>query len=157
MLNENDFNLESDVTMNSVSNGIERVPAEIVSDPEEFEKMTLAVQKKNQEALTNMKKKLAFSLDNRKLKEAEKIISSLEYIGDIFSDVSVIEKVKENTKSAMDMKFLAETYAKLLDSQKNLMRLDSLDGAGTAKRLNIGVRFEDETGTKVETVIQVNK
>lgn len=151
MLNEKDF--EFDIGENE--SDFEHVPAEIVSDPDEFEKMTLSVQKKNQEALANMKKKLAFSLDNRKLKEAENIISSLEHIGELFSDSEVIERVRENTKSAMDMKFLAEAYAKLLDSQQKLMRLDSIDGSGTAKRLNIAVEFQN--GTPIKTVIGVDE
>lgn len=155
MLNENDFDLSNDVSLATLNGDAEPVEAEIITDPEQFEEMSLSVQKKNKEALANMKTKVMYSLDKRKLNEAQKIFSSLENIGDIFSDREIMGRVKETVSTAQDLKFLSDAYSKLIESSQKLMRLDSVDGAGTAKKFAIGVRFEDDTGTKVDTVIKM--
>lgn len=129
------------------------LPAEIVSTPEDFEEMSLSVQKKNKEVLANLKNRVMLSLDKRKLDEAQKIIGGMENIGDIFSDPEIMERVKANTKTTMDMKFLAEAYSKMLDSQQKLMRMDSIDGQGTAAKISLAVQFEGSSGQKVQTVI----
>ena len=115
----------------------------------------MSVQKKNKEALANLKTKVMYTLDQRKLAEAEKIFTGLENIGEVFSDPEIMQVVKSNTTTAQDLKFLADAYSRMLDSQQRLMRLDSVDSQGTAKKLSIGVRFEDDSGTKVDTVIKV--
>lgn len=155
MLNENDFSFDGEVSLDTIDGESEQVEAEIISDPEQFEKMSLSVQKKNKEALANLKTKVMYTLDQRKLVEAEKIFTGLENLGDIFSDAEILEAVKKNVSSAQDIKFLADAYSKLLESQRNLMRLDSVDGAGNARKFSIGVRFEDDSGTKVDTVIKM--
>lgn len=155
MLNENDFSFGDEVSLAEIEGDAEHVEAEIISDPEQFEKMSLSVQKKNKEALANLKTKVMYTLDQRKLEEAEKIFTGLENIGDIFSDAKILEAVKKNVSSAQDIKFLADAYSKLLESQRNLMRLDSVDAVGNAKKFSIGVRYEDDSGTKVETVVKV--
>lgn len=155
MLNENDFSFGEEVSLAEIQGEPEQVEAEIISDAEQFEKMSLSVQKKNKEALANLKTKVMYTLDQRKLVEAEKIFSGLENIGEVFSDPEIMQVVKSNTTTAQDLKFLADAYSKMLESQKNLMRLDSVDGAGNARKLSIGVRFEDDSGTKVDTVIKM--
>ena len=155
MLNEKDFSFDDEVSLDTIEDKPEQVEAEIVTDTEQFEKMSLSVQKKNKEALANLKTKVMYTLDKKKLIEAKKIFSGLENIGDIFSDPEIMQAVKSNTSTAQDLKFLAEAYAKLLDSQRNLMRLDSVDGAGNVKKFSIGVRYEDDEGTKVTNVIKV--
>lgn len=155
MLNENDFSFDGEVSLDTIDGESEQVEAEIISDPEQFEKMSLSVQKKNKEALANLKTKVMYTLDQRKLVEAEKIFTGLENLGDIFSDVEILEAVKKNVSSAQDIKFLADAYSKLLESQRNLMRLDSIDGAGNARKVMLGIKYEDEGGTKVETIIKV--
>lgn len=123
-------------------------PAEILEivDPEEFEEQSLSVINENKKALSRLKNRVMLSLDKRKLKEAEKIISGMENISDIFSDPEIMDKVKGNIGTAMDMKFLSEAFAKLLDSHQKLMRLDSVDGQGTAARISIDVKFEGYSG-----------
>lgn len=155
MLNENDFSFDDEVSLDTIDGEPEQIEAEIISDPEQFEKMSLSVQKKNKEALANLKTKVMYTLDQRKLVEAEKIFSGLENIGEVFSDPEIMQVVKSNTTTAQDLKFLADAYSKMLESQKNLMRLDSIDGAGNARKFSIGVRFEDDSGTKVDTVIKM--
>lgn len=155
MLDEKDFSFNSEVSLATIDGEPEQVEAEIISDPEQFEKMSLSVQKKNKEALANLKTKVMYTLDQRKLVEAEKIFSGLENIGEVFSDPEIMQVVKSNTTTAQDLKFLADAYSKMLESQKNLMRLDSIDGSGNARKLSIGVRFEDDSGTKVDTVIKM--
>lgn len=155
MINENDFSFGDEVSLATLENNKEPIEAEIITDPNQFEKLSLSVQKKNKEALANLKTKVMYTIDQRKLVEAEKIFSGLENIGDVFSDPEIMEVVKSNTTTAQDLKFLADAYSKMLESQKNLMRLDSIDGAGNARKLSIGVRFEDDSGTKVDTVIKM--
>lgn len=155
MINENDFSFGDEVSLATLENNKEPIEAEIITDPNQFEKLSLSVQKKNKEALANLKTKVMYTIDQRKLVEAEKIFSGLENIGDVFSDPEIMEVVKSNTTTAQDLKFLADAYSKMLESQKNLMRLDSVDGAGNARKLSIGVRFEDDSGTKVDTVIKM--
>lgn len=155
MINENDFSFGDEVSLATIENNKEPIEAEIITDPNQFEKLSLSVQKKNKEALANLKTKVMYTIDQRKLVEAEKIFSGLENIGDVFSDPEIMEVVKSNTTTAQDLKFLADAYSKMLESQKNLMRLDSIDGAGNARKLSIGVRFEDDSGTKVDTVIKM--
>ena len=155
MLNEKDFSFDDEVSLDTINGQPEQVEAEIISDPEQFEKMSLSVQKKNKEALENLKTKVMYTLDQRKLVEAEKIFSGLENIGEVFSDPEIMQVVKSNTTTAQDLKFLADAYSKMLESQRNLMRLDSVDGAGNARKVMLGIKYEDEGGTKVETIIKV--
>lgn len=154
MLDEKDFNFDSDVTMETLEDQPESVEAELISNPEEIEEMSLTVQKRNKEALANLRNKVMFALDKRKLGEAQKILTGLENIGDMFSDPEIMEKVRKNTATAQDLKFLSEAYSRLVDSQQRLMRLDSVDGAGNAASLALAVQFEGFNGAKVSTVIQ---
>lgn len=155
MLNENDFSFDDEVSLAEIEGEPEQVEAEIVTNPEQFEKLSLSLQKKNKEALANLKSRVMISLDERKLVEAQKILKGLENLGDVFSDAEILEAVKKNVSSAQDIKFLADAYSKLLESQRNLMRLDSIDSVGNAKKFSIGVKYEDENGTKVENIIRV--
>ena len=155
MIDQFSFDINDDeVSLDTINGEAPVMEAEIVSDPEKLNELSLSVQKKNKETLQRLKSKVMLSLDQRKLKEAQKIISGLENIGDMFSDEEIIERVRENTSTAQDMKFLAEAYSKLLDSQRNLMRLDSVDGQGTAAKLKLAVQFENGQGNKVQTVIE---
>lgn len=149
MLNEDIFDLSK-----SDDDTPEHIDAELISSPEDFEAMSLTVEKQNKEYLANLKKKVMLSLDKRKLMEAKRNIESMEAIGAIFSDPEVMTRVRESTSTPQDLKFLSDAYAKILESQKYLMRMDSIDGAGTAKRISIGVKYQDDSGTNVETVIK---
>lgn len=157
MLNENDFDFSDEVSLADISGDTETVEAEIITDADQFEEMSLSVQKKNKEALANLKSKVMYALDQKKLVEAQRVFQGLENIGEIFSDPEIMRAVKANTKTAQDLKFLADAYAKMMESHRNLMRLDSVDAQGTPRKLAIGVRFEDDSGAKVDTVIKVGE
>ena len=157
MMKEKDFGFSDEVSLVDIQEDYDTVEAEIISDPEQFEELSLSMQKQSKEALANLKTKVMHVLDHKKLKEATKLFSGLENIGDIFSDPVIMQKVKANTRTAQDLKFLSEAYSRMIDSQQRLMRLDSIDGEGNAKRLSIGVRYEDNSGSKVETVIKVGE
>lgn len=156
MLKDNDFNLLStdELSASDINGEIETCEAEIVSSTDELKEMSLSIQNENKKALAEMKKQVMYKLDKRKLVEAQKALTAIETIGDMFTDDEILSRVRDNINTAMDMKFLAEAQEKILKTHQNLMRLDTVDGSGTAKRISIGVRYEDDSGTKVETVIQ---
>lgn len=156
MLKDNDFNLLStdELSASDINGEIETCEAEIVSSTDELKEMSLSIQNENKKALAEMKKQVMYKLDKRKLVEAQKALTAIETIGDMFTDDEILSRVRDNINTAMDVKFLAEAQEKILKTHQNLMRLDTVDGSGTAKRISIGVRYEDDSGTKVETVIQ---
>lgn len=156
MLKDNDFNLLStdELSASDINGEIETCEAEIVSSTDELKEMSLSIQNENKKALAEMKKQVMYKLDKRKLIEAQKALTAIETIGDMFTDDEILSRVRDNINTAMDVKFLAEAQEKILKTHQNLMRLDTVDGSGTAKRISIGVRYEDDSGTKVETVIQ---
>lgn len=145
---------DKEVSLATLTDGPERVEAELLPIAQ-YEEISLSQQKQYKKALASQKQKAMFLLDQRKLEEAQKIIAGIEHISDMFADTEVMDKIKANIRGPMDLKFLAESYAKLIDSQQKLMRLDSVDGQGNAAKINIGVRYEDESGTKVQTFINV--
>jgi hypothetical protein len=154
MINNDTFSLATNEMSLAKLNGDEELAeAEILTSVDEFEEMSLSVQKKNKEQLAALKNKVMYSLDKRKLQEAQKLLGGMENIGELFSDPEILSKVKENTKTAMDLKFLSEAYSKMLDSQQKLMRLDSVDGQGNAAKISLAVQFEGASGNKVQTVI----
>lgn len=135
---------------------IEHIEAEMLDSTDDFEEMTLAVQEKNKKALSNLKSKVMLSLDENKLKQAQKILFAAENIGEMFSDKQILDAVRRNTKTAMDMKFLSEAYGKLVDVQQKLMRLDSVDGQGNAARISLDIKFGGSEGNTVNTVIKAD-
>lgn len=142
------------VSIATLTNETEHVEATLMPMVEDYESITLSQQKKAKEALGNLKKRVMLSLDKRKLGEAQKLFAAAENISELFSDIEIMERVKENTKSAMDLKFLAESYAKIIDSQQKLMRLDSIDGQGNAAKLSLAIKFNGSDGSNVQTYIQ---
>lgn len=153
MLNENDFSFDDEVSIATLNGDVEKVEAEILSDPEEMEKMSLSYQKKSKDALSNLRDRVMLTVDRRKLSEAQKIFDSLENIGDIFSDPDIIKAVRDNTKTAQDLKFLSEAYSRLLESQQKLIRLDSIGPSGNASELNLAIQFKGSNGNEVQAVI----
>lgn len=154
MLNENDFSFDDEVSLATLDGDVEKVEAEILSDPEEFEKFSLSAHKKNKEALANLRAKLALTADQRKLQESEKVLKAIEFLDDIISDPEKMRQVKDSVTSAKDLKFIADAQSKFIENHRWLMRADSIDGFGTPKKFSIGVRYEDDTGTKIDTVIK---
>lgn len=145
---------DKEVSLVTLTDGAERVEAELLPVAQ-YQEITLSQQKEYKKTLSNLKQRVMLTLDQRKLEEAQKIIAGIEHISDMFADAEVMDKIKANIRGPMDLKFLAESYAKLIDSQQKLMRLDSVDGQGNAAKINIVARYEDESGTKVQTFINM--
>lgn len=143
----------NEITLADLSGEDEVMTAEIVSTPEDFQEMSLSVLNANKKALASIKTQVMLTLDQKKLAEAEKLISGIENIGEIFADKEIMKKIKANVKTTMDIKFLAEAQAKMIDSSQKLSRLDSIDGQGTAAKISLAVQFEGASGQKVQTVI----
>lgn len=97
----------------------------------------------SKQQLAAKKAQITLELDNRKLDAAMKVMKGMESIADIFTDPDIVSKVKENTKSGMDMKFLADAFKSLSGELRTLSRPDILDGQGTKKELKLGVQFGD--------------
>lgn len=144
---------DKEVSFATLTDEPERVEAELLPTVENYQEISLSQQKECKKALDNLKQRVMLTLDQKKLAEAQKLISSIENISDMFSDKDIISRVRENTSTALDLKLLAESYSKLIDSQQKLMRLDSLDGQGNAARLSLAVQFKGSNGTEVNTVI----
>lgn len=119
---------------------------------EDIPKMPIEVINHQKELLEESKKRVNFLLDGKKLQEAVKIIGGMEAITDIITDPEVLGRVKDNTKSAMDVKFLAEAYSKLADKMQTLQRLDSVDGEGNAGRIMLSLETKD--GKSIKAVIE---
>lgn len=115
---------------------VQKVQAELL-EPNVLEEMSLTEYNEQKKWLEAQRKQLSLILDKRKLKHAGKIMDSmdivLERIGEAYTKDAV---------SAMDLKFLTESYLNLQKALGNTARFDSLDGKGNAARINIEVRFE---------------
>lgn len=147
----------NDISMATLQDAPETAEAEIITDFDDFAENSLIVQKRNKDALASMKQRVMLTLDKKKLSQAEKIFHGMENVQEIFSDDEIMGRVRDSTKTALDIKLLAEAYAKMLDSQQKLMRLDTVDESGTVGRFHIGVEFSDEVkGTTLKTVIRTD-
>lgn len=144
---------DKEVSLATLTDGAEKVEAELLPVAE-YEEITLSQQEQYKKALSNLKQRVMLTLDQRKLEEAQKLISGIENISDMFSDPAVMDKIKANIRGPMDLKFLAESYAKLIDAQQKLMRLDSVDGQGNAAKLSLAIQFQGMNGAKVQTIVQ---
>ena len=113
-----------------------------------FSEMPLSVVDSHKKFLAEKKKQLALRLDNQKLDEAVKVIGGMESITDIITDKEVMQRVKDNTGNAQDIKFLAEAYSKLADKMQMLQRLDTVDGNGTGGRIML--QLEDGNGNSIK-------
>lgn len=148
---------ENEMSLATLTDESEHVEAELMPIAQ-YEEISLVQQEQAKKSINNLKQRMMLVLDQKKLVEAQKIIGSIENLSDLMLDPEVLSRVKENTKSAMDLKFLAESYSKLIDAQQKLMRLDTADGNGTAAIINVGVEYSGKAnGTKVQTYIKIQE
>lgn len=157
MLNENDFDFSNDITISKIENQPDYVNAEIVTDVDSIKELSLSALNAQKKALASQKTKVMLSTDERKLQEIEKVNEATDSALEVLMSNEFWEKMKTNAKGPMDFKFLTEGLQKLIDARQRLLRLDSIDAEGTPRKIAIGVRFEDDTGTKVDTVIKVGE
>lgn len=115
---------------------VQKVQAEIF-EPEVLEEMSLIEYNKEKQLLEARRKHVALILDKKKLHQAKRIINQMDMILD-----RIGEGYDKDAVSAMDMKFLTDSYLNMQKALDRVARLDSLDGQGTAARLNIEVRFK---------------
>lgn len=125
-----------------------------IEDLDEVPIMPLELVQRQKDILAEQKKRLMLQMDGKKLQESVKVLGGMESITDILTDVDVLKRVKENTKTAMDVKFLADAYGKLADNMKNLQRLDSVDGQGNAGRIMLQLQNSD--GSSIKAMIESN-
>lgn len=155
MIKIDDFNLESETGNELAEMEVERVEAELVTSVEEVRELSLTAINQQKKSLSSQRVKTMLSTDKSKLHEIQKINTATEMALETLTSVEFWENMKESAKTPMDFKFLTEGVQKLMDSRQKLLRLDSVDGSGNAKKISIGVQYEDDSGTKLQTVVKV--
>lgn len=126
---------------------------ELISDPEVIEELSDEAKKMQEQALLATKQKVMATVDRNKLKLAMQEISSIELYSEVLNDPDVVERVKNNTRSAMDLKFIAEAQKIKLQNLQTLMRMDSVDNNGTAGEVYVGVEFSGSGGGTTKVVV----
>lgn len=162
IINVNDINFENDI--------IEIQPEEVIALQKVVDEQTMNVIdtfngeilspseliQKQKELLAERRRQIQFIMDGKKLEEAMKVMIGMQGITDVFSDMEVMKRVKANTNTAMDLKFLSEAYSKLAEKLSMLQRLDTIDSEGTAKRLNLSLTYKGANGERVNATINTD-
>lgn len=108
----------------------------------------------NKQQLAVRRDRVAIEVDNKKLDAAKKAASSIEKIIDSIASEEVLDRVKANIKTPMDMKFMADAADKLSSTLKNLMNPNVADELGNKKKQKINFMFKS-SGT-VQGAIQID-
>lgn len=114
----------------------QELKAELIQDTETLLELTKT-------KIAAKKAQVMVALDDKKLDAALKIMKGMEEIAGIMTDPEVLVRVRDNVKSGMDMKMLADAFKSMSGELKTLSRPDILDGQGTRKELNLGIKFGD--------------
>lgn len=112
---------------------VEKVQAEIM-EPSVLEEMSLAEYQQQKQWLEAQRKSLALILDKRKLKHSTRIMDNMEIVLD-----RIGEAYSKDAVSAMDLKFLTESYLNMQKALANNARFDSLDSNGKSARISIKI------------------
>ena len=127
---------KNEPTLNSIVNdelSTEKVQdVEIVTDMCELEELSEEAKELQSKAILSMRDQAAAITDKRKLSIAVREIEDVEMLSDILNDSEVLERVKENTKTPMDIKFLAEAQKIKLQNINTMLQTQSVDTRGTA-------------------------
>lgn len=86
---------------------------------------------------------VALRLDGRKLQQVEKILDAMD---------NCLDGMINPDATAMDMQAYSKAFDNLNKTLATTMRLDTIDGSGTAARLALRVQFGN--GTSLETLIE---
>lgn len=140
-----DINAELIEELSGLDPNLSLIPANY----EDIPTMPIELVRRNKDALAEQKKRAALMLDGKKLEESIKIMGGMQAITDIITDAEVLERVKDNVKTAMDVKFLADAYGKLADKMQTLQRLDSVDSDGNAGMIMLSLQTKNGTDLKV--------
>lgn len=140
---------------NEENDNIERYDdeVELISNPEIIEELSDEAKKMQEQALLATKQKVMATVDRNKLKLAMQEIESIELYSEVLNDPEVVQRVKENTRSAMDLKFIAEAQKIKLQNLNTLMRMDSVDNNGTAGEVYVGLEFSGSGGGTTKIVV----
>ena len=136
-----------------VLSGAQRDEVELISDPEVIEELSDEAKKMQEQALLSAREQALSIIDRKKLPLALKEINGIQMAADIFDDEKVLTRVKENVKSAMDLKFLAEYQKIRLQNLQTLMRMDSVNESGTAGEVFVGLEFSGSGGGTTKIVV----
>ena len=126
---------------------------DLVADIDDLPEVSKVLEQEQKVYLDTMRKKVRTMIDGKKLTQAVCAIKSMENMMAVLSDEEMMERVKENVNTPMDLKFLAEAYEKVAKQVQNLTRLDTVDGAGTGAKVALAVQFGSGSGGT--TVVQV--
>ena len=124
ILNENKVNLQT-IT--------------VIDEIDQLPELSLTDEKKAKDILSNMRKHLSLTLDKRKMQQANILMDNIETNINIMNDPEIQQNVKDNIKSVLDLKLLSEINLNNFKMLQNLMRLDSVDGTGTAAEIAVAV------------------
>ncbi len=130
-----------------------RDEVELISNPEIVEELSEEAKKRQERALLSVRERAMAELDRRKLPAAQESFANIEKITEILNDDSVMEKVRGNVKSAMDLKFLAEAKKIELQNIQTLLRMDSVNTSGTAGEIYVGVEFGSSGGGTTKVIV----
>lgn len=100
--------------------------------------------------IKNQMDSLKLYTSSKKVEMGMKILNSTMFYIDILDDPEVRERIKENTKTPEDLKFLVNAISGLLDKYITVMRLDSADESGAAAAVRIDIKTRDGSSLLAE-------
>lgn len=123
------------------TNLIETKPQRAVDlfDLENLDNMSYAQFKEKKDMLSLLRQRVYLQVDGRKLQQLVKVMDVMDGILDRMMDVSIDEDGTPCVPSSKDVNNYASALKYLSDIMKNLGRLDTIDGYGTAREINIQI------------------
>lgn len=115
------------------------------------------IRKEQKRLLDERRQQVVAMLDGHKLQQAVELINSTDNLSAVLADPTVIRRVADNINEAKDYKFLSEALLLQAKMLSTLTRLDTLDTSGTAKRINVGVQFQQERDGSSTTSVVVQQ
>lgn len=108
-------------------------------DLENLDNMSYAEFKEKKDMLSLLRQRVYLQVDGRKLQQLVKVMDTMDNILDRMMDVSIDEDGMPCVPSSKDINNYAAALKYLSDIMKNLGRLDTIDGYGTAREINIQI------------------
>lgn len=123
------------------TNLIENQPSKSVDlfDIENLDNMSYAEFKEKKDMLSLLRQKVMLQVDGRKLQQTIRVIDTMDDILDRMTEITVDKDGVPCIPSAKDIQSYATALKYLSDIMKNLGRLDTIDGYGTAREINIQI------------------
>lgn len=108
-------------------------------DMENLEQMTYAQFKEKKDMLSALRQQVMLQVDGRKLQQSIKTLNAMDMILDRMMNIDVDNDGKPSIPSAKDLQAYSSALRNLSDIMKNLSRLDTIDGYGTATEIHIKI------------------